>query len=284
MTTSNQNESTTITKTEPARSPGVVGAEMAIAQIVARKEKVLEILHTVMDEGRHYGLIPGCGDKPALFKAGAELLALTFGLAPTFTIEQANLEGGHREYRITCSLRHIASGVVLGEGVGSCSTQEKKYRIKYGKPNPDLADVYNTVLKMAKKRAQVDATLTVVGASDLLTQDIEEIPREDRRAPEGHHDDAIEADFHDQRDEGKRVTTTAFDDQRALNAQRDRDRAAPPNTGPVPPNLRVAMESATTPEQLRELHKFLGRLNTEDRARATADYDRLMANLTRKAS
>jgi hypothetical protein len=42
--------------------------------------------------------------------------------------------------------------------------------------NPDIADVYNTVLKMAKKRAQVDATLTAVGASDLLTQDLEDLP------------------------------------------------------------------------------------------------------------
>jgi hypothetical protein len=42
--------------------------------------------------------------------------------------------------------------------------------------NPDPADQYNTVLKMAKKRAQVDATLTAVGASDLLTQDLEDLP------------------------------------------------------------------------------------------------------------
>jgi ribosomal protein L12E/L44/L45/RPP1/RPP2 len=41
--------------------------------------------------------------------------------------------------------------------------------------NDNPADVYNTVLKMAKKRAQVDATLTATGTSDLLTQDIEEM-------------------------------------------------------------------------------------------------------------
>ena len=37
------------------------------------------------------------------------------------------------------------------------------------------ADFYNTCEKMAKKRALVDATLTVTAASDILTQDIEEL-------------------------------------------------------------------------------------------------------------
>lgn len=37
------------------------------------------------------------------------------------------------------------------------------------------ADFYNTCEKMAKKRALVDATLTVTAASDIFTQDIEEL-------------------------------------------------------------------------------------------------------------
>ena len=44
--------------------------------------------------------------------------------------------------------------------------------------NPDIADVYNTVLKMAKKRAHIDAVLTATGASDIFTQDYE--PDEDQ--------------------------------------------------------------------------------------------------------
>ena len=36
------------------------------------------------------------------------------------------------------------------------------------------ADFYNTVIKMGKKRAHVDAVLTVTAASDIFTQDIEE--------------------------------------------------------------------------------------------------------------
>ncbi len=43
------------------------------------------------------------------------------------------------------------------------------------KENPDIADTYNTVLKMAKKRAFVDATLTATAASDSFTQDVEDM-------------------------------------------------------------------------------------------------------------
>jgi hypothetical protein len=40
--------------------------------------------------------------------------------------------------------------------------------------NPDVADAWNTVLKMAKKRAFVDATISTCAASDLFTQDLED--------------------------------------------------------------------------------------------------------------
>lgn len=41
-------------------------------------------------------------------------------------------------------------------------------------PNPDIADTYNTVMKMADKRALVAATLNATAASDIFTQDLEE--------------------------------------------------------------------------------------------------------------
>ena len=45
--------------------------------------------------------------------------------------------------------------------------------------NMDLADSYNTVLKIANKRALVAVVLNVTAASDLLTQDIEDFERGD---------------------------------------------------------------------------------------------------------
>ena len=144
-----------------------------------------------------------------------------FRLAPEFNITKTVLPDNHREYEVTCTLKHIITGQIWGQGVGSCSTMEGKYRFRTGeveltgkpvpkdywnernqellggkgfsaKKNPDTgqweiakqgmkvehdnpADYYNTVLKMAKKRAHVDAMLTATAASDIFTQDIEEI-------------------------------------------------------------------------------------------------------------
>ncbi|WP_418719751.1 hypothetical protein [Bilophila wadsworthia] len=46
-------------------------------------------------------------------------------------------------------------------------------RVEHDNP----ADYYNTCLKMAKKRALVDAVLTCTAASDIFTQDIEDEPQ-----------------------------------------------------------------------------------------------------------
>ena len=198
-------------------------APLTAAGVRAQVNLIQEVMREVMTEGEHYGKIPGCGDKPALFKAGAEKLGLTFRLIPTFKVDLTNLPNGHREYGITCTLTTPA-GEVVGEGVGCCSTMESKYRwrssvafevtdqnipndardkkaeyrkkgfgmrqvdgawvwVKYTgtgerQEHPDIADCYNTVLKMAKKRAHVDAVLTTTAASDIFTQDVEERPRE----------------------------------------------------------------------------------------------------------
>lgn len=49
--------------------------------------------------------------------------------------------------------------------------------------NPDIADTFNTVKKMSKKRAFIDAVLTSTGASVMFTQDIEDL-HGDPEAPE----------------------------------------------------------------------------------------------------
>ena len=49
--------------------------------------------------------------------------------------------------------------------------------------NPDLPDLWNTVVKMAEKRARVDAVLAVTGASALFTQDMEDSATAEAEAP-----------------------------------------------------------------------------------------------------
>jgi hypothetical protein len=199
---------------------------MTPATVVNQVQLIQHVMEKVMKDGEHYGVIPGCGKKPSLLKAGAEKLSLTFRLAPAYEVKEKEMLNGHREYYVKCTLTHIPTDKVFGQGVGACSTMEGKYRFRkgellcpecgkatiikgkkefgggwicYGKKggcgkkwtdadNPfegidtdrvehdNPADYYNTVLKMAKKRAHVDAVLTATAASDIFTQDVEDMP------------------------------------------------------------------------------------------------------------
>lgn len=199
---------------------------MTAEKMQGQVNTIQKMMRQVMKPGEHYGKIPGCGNKPTLLKPGAEKLSLLFRLAPSYQIQRGDLPGGHREYEVVCTLTHMTTGMVVGQGVGSCSTMEGKYRFRkaeqkcpecgkegtvikgkkdygggwlcWGKKggcgakfedgderieNQEMgrvehdnpADYYNTVLKMAKKRSHVDAILTATAASDIFTQDIEDM-------------------------------------------------------------------------------------------------------------
>lgn len=65
-----------------------------------------------------------------------------------------------------------------GKPLGTTKNEDGKWFIsikgtKVEHDNP--ADHYNTVLKIAKKRAMVDATITATACSDIFTQDIEDL-------------------------------------------------------------------------------------------------------------
>lgn len=140
---------------------------LSVGDTRTQVDHIQRIMKAVMKKGEHYGTIPGCGPKPTLLKPGAEKLGMVFRLIPAYRVEGTDYDGGHREYLVYTTLHHEAGGIA-GAGVGICSTGEKKYR----KSAP--VDVYNTVLKMAKKRSHVDAILTATAASDIFTQDIED--------------------------------------------------------------------------------------------------------------
>lgn len=191
---------------------------MSIEKLVGRSMLIQRAMGAVMKDGEHYGKIPGCGEKPTLLKAGAEKLTTLFRLSPEFAVESIDLGSGHREYRVKCRML-AADGSFLGEGCGSASTTESKWRYRSeatsnlvpqaywetrdpallggstftprkitdkasGKTkwiicqrveHSDPADYYNTCLKMAVKRAHVAAALTVTSASDIFSQDLDDL-------------------------------------------------------------------------------------------------------------
>lgn len=57
----------------------------------------------------------------------------------------------------------------------------------YRAPNPDIADVVNTIQKMAQKRALVAATLIATSASEFFTQDVEDSDPYGRNIDTGAH-------------------------------------------------------------------------------------------------
>ena len=183
---------------------------LTAAEIRAQVNLIQEVMKAVMKDGHHYGQIPGAGNKPVLFKAGAEKLLFTFRLSADPEIEDLST-GDVIRYRVRCKVCD-RTGAYLGAGVGECSSDEEKYRwraavckeeydetpedrrrMKYAKRRDGgtyriaqvrttPADLANTILKMAKKRAQIDAALTVTAASDIFAQDLEDLPEELREA------------------------------------------------------------------------------------------------------
>lgn len=77
-----------------------------------------------------------------------------------------------------CWKRKDGCGATFAEN-DSAIVNQNAGKVEHDNP----ADYYNTVLKIAKKRAQVDATLTVTAASDIFTQDVEDFSEEVRANP-----------------------------------------------------------------------------------------------------
>ncbi len=182
----------------------------------------------VMVKDEDFGTIPGTG-KPTLYKPGAEKLLELYGFAALIKSreEEKNYDDGYYRAILTVQLVHRATGTIIGEGVGECSSYESKYRyrwvyenkipnhiakedllfeekdewknnVKTGNtykmfriPNDDLFSQWNTVLKMAHKRALTGVTLQCTRSSGIFMQEEAEmdeyagVPEEDRKKARG---------------------------------------------------------------------------------------------------
>lgn len=183
----NENE-TAIVRVEPRHlERGPIRPVVRPAELIEAHKEAALVIREALEDGRDYGVIPGAGARKVLLKAGAERLTVAFGLRPRFTVTSSDCDhdrvvsftersGRMRQslgvYRYTLRCELLRDDVVVGEGVGSCSTMESKY---ISRPR----DCENTVLKMAKKRALVDAVLGTLSLSDRFTQDVGDDDEED---------------------------------------------------------------------------------------------------------
>ena len=191
---------------------------MAVADIISHVATVQEVMRAVMKKDVHFGIIPGT-DKPTLYKPGAEVLCMAFRIADAYEVEDLSADGVVR-YRVTCIGTHQTTGIVLGTGMGEASSGEEKYkwrkatspqeyeetpanlrRTKHVKKRDgsgysiqqvrtEPADLANTVLKMANKRAKMAMVLNVTAASDCFSQDLEDMDEALRDHLARHPDDA----------------------------------------------------------------------------------------------
>lgn len=169
-----------------------------IANTMAKIQQMQNVVQKTLKEGHDFGEVPGTS-KPTLLKPGGEKICMLFGLNPEYeflkTTEDYDKE--FFSYNIRCTL--FKNGQPVAQGVGSCNSKEKKYRfinvdkipdnyigqseeftdkygrIKYKINNTDICSLVNTILKMAKKRAFIDAVLQVASLSEVFTQDVEDM-------------------------------------------------------------------------------------------------------------
>lgn len=209
-------------------------AELSVDDVLARLNKVQELMRRAMEVGTDFGVIPGTSSKPTLLKPGAEKLCLLFQLSPEYNTIKTFHDDGHLTVESTC--RILSHGIFRGEASAMCSTREVKYAYRKGervcprcgKPaiikgkaefgggwicwakkdgcnakfadtdaaitsqsvarvaNADIADSFNTVLRLAEKRAFIAAVRLVTGSSSLFD---EEIPGQTERHEEDENQD-----------------------------------------------------------------------------------------------
>jgi hypothetical protein len=210
---------TAVVSTEAVASPLATMSDAEFDVLVAQqarvRQRIIRVQREAMQEGIDYGKVPGTKNN-TLFKPGAEVLTKMMGAVAEYDQQRILSEVNgitHLTYVFTC--RIVKDGKLVGQGSGSCSTLETKYRYRYSskkcpecgfdltwskkdgnffcwqkkggcgkqfpesqiprtttkEENPDVLGLDNTILKMSKKRAKVDAALDATAASGTFTQD-----------------------------------------------------------------------------------------------------------------
>ncbi len=171
-------------------------------------ELVQSFFKEIMVPEQDYGIIEGT-QRPTLKKSGAEKLCEFYGFCPQVEVNtEADRDTGFCRAQVKVTLRDRVSGILIAEGVGEANTLEGRYRWRWVNKqnlpsgidpthlrsqtktrrdgttyqmfrveNEDPWTLWNTVVKMAKKRAFVDATLSATRSSGIFTQDIEDLEK-----------------------------------------------------------------------------------------------------------
>ncbi len=191
---------------------------MAPQDAKALDDQLRACMRAVLREGVDYGVIPGTGGDKALFRPGAQKLLQWFGLGFTCDRTEIDLDADGRKEGVTyrCTVtRQLPDGrvVALATCEGYAGYDEDRYyktaeqaqrkaeenerffahrdkrppRPTRWQGLPEYRAPWNTVIKMAQKRAIVGAAKDATAASGIFGDDPEDRPRADE-------DDVVIAD------------------------------------------------------------------------------------------
>ena len=155
-----------------SKSVALPNLVISLSESEDRINELNEFVQKILVKGVDYGIIGGFS-KPTLLKPGAEKLCDVFGFSKVVEVTNRieDWEKGVFAYKVKLTLIAKETRALEAEGLGSCNSKEPSFQ------NQNPYTNVNTVLKMAKKRALIDAVLSATRASGLFTQDIEDFQR-----------------------------------------------------------------------------------------------------------
>lgn len=163
---------------ELAIVPTEVGSQdlAAVMTDEANKRALLtQYIQHHMKTGADYGTIKittrtgkEVESKASLFKPGSEKFLSLFKLTATFKKDSDTWEMAGSPAGLFCYICELktSKGQVVGEGRGAANLSEKQ------------GWTVNNAIKIAEKRAQIDAVLRTGALSDFFTQDLEDMPKQ----------------------------------------------------------------------------------------------------------
>ena len=167
----------------------------AIAVTLANVRQAEVLVTRVLEKGIDYGRTPGT-PQDGLWDPGASKLINAFNCYPEYKLLHKVEEDNLISTTFEVYLISRDTGLIVGGGIGSCSTRETKYKYRwvadpknygyteeqvatlktkvngettrYRIANPEHGELVNTIDKMAAKRGDVDAAESLPGVKGAL--------------------------------------------------------------------------------------------------------------------
>ena len=182
------------TETKDLTIPEATGIslELSTQAIESTKHNIAlcqQLVAEVLEKDIDYGTIPGV-PTPFLWDSGAAKIMAAFNCYADYKVIDTAMQTPHIRYTIMSQLVSRSSQQIVATGIGAASTKEVKHRYrwvdnpeaegisrkglktrkdgKYRIPNPDTEDLLNTIVKIAAKRADVDAAQSLPGVAATL--------------------------------------------------------------------------------------------------------------------